>query len=446
MILLLLSVHIQWLPYMDYVLIKNGILAVEGDYRAADILICDNKIVDIGSQLTRPDLETPVIDAGGKYILPGGIDINRSFYHHFCYDQQRFLRLLKSQIISGTTFWLDALPIHELSTTPNSVQMESIAMPDYSFHCLVDAVFCQNPESFLPLILTHGISSLVFNWPLQESIPDARLEKVFEFAKENDLLIIFDLQFLHQYDNVDNDSASETAMDYHLRELKQLSAIVEKHRFRACFLNVHFVEELDILKKLHQECDIYAELELSVTLGGKGAFKSNVDIPIVRNVSFQPLDAHQLIKEVLENEWCLIGRADMSVFNEESLLNGVAYNRPDDYFNSKYFLSVLSSIPIDGTFLSPQQIVNIIAERPSRLFNIFPVKGNLKAGGDADLIIWDAGYERNLFVSFSRLGTVNQEFKLRGRTEFIFLHGKIVYNGEQILNEPHAGQYLCRLN
>ena len=72
------------------------------------------------------------------------------------------------------------------------------------------------------------------------------------------------------------------------------------------------------------------------------------------------------------------------------------------------------------------------------------MKGNLRAGGDADLIIWDANYERNLFVSFSQLGAVNQEYKLRGRTEFIFMKGKIVYNGEQILNDPLMAEYLCR--
>ena len=147
---------------------------------------------------------------------------------------------------------------------------------------------------------------------------------------------------------------------------------------------------------------------------------------------------------MLRNDWCLIGRADMNVFNEEVLLSGKGYNRPDDYFNSKYFLSVLSSIPIDGTFLSPHQIARIVAQRPAHLFNLYPVKGNLKAGGDADLIIWDADYERNLFVSFSQSGSINQEYKLRGRPEFIFMKGKIVYNGEQILNETLEAEYLCR--
>ena len=165
---------------------------------------------------------------------------------------------------------------------------------------------------------------------------------------------------------------------------------------------------------------------------------------MAQSTSFQPLDAHRIIKEALENRWCLIGRSDMNVFYEEGLLSGVAYNRPDDYFNSKYFLPVLSSIAIDDVFLSPHQIADIISERAARLFNIFPVKGNLKAGGDADLIIWDAGYERNLFVSFTKAGNGNQEYKLRGRTEFIFMNGKIVYNGEQILNQPHLAEFLCR--
>ena len=429
---------------MDYVLIKNGILALDGDHQAADILVCENKIVDIGTDLARPDLETPVIDAGGKYVLPGVIDINRSFYHHFCYDHQRLQRLLQSQIISGTTFWLDALPAKELSLTPDVLNMESLSMPDYAFHLLVDAGFCQDPESFLPLILARGVTSMVFRWPLQENIAEKQLSTVFEFACQHDLLLVFDLQFLHQYDSTDNYISSDTITGYHLSQLNLLAGLVRRYRFRACFLNVHFVEELAILKELRQSCDVYAELALSVTLGSKESFKSNYHIAAEQAPCFQPLVPHQLIKEVLDNEWCLIGRADMNVFNEEVLLSGKAYNRPDDYFNSKYFLSVLSSIPLGDSFLTPHQIAQIIAERPARLFNLFPVKGNLRAGGDADLIIWDANYERNLFVSFSQLGAVNQEYKLRGRTEFIFMKGKIVYNGEQILNDPLMAEYLCR--
>lgn len=429
---------------MDYVLIKNGILALEGDDQASDILICENKIIDIGPELARPDLETPVIDAGGNYVLPGVIDINRSFYHHYCYDHQRLLRLLQSQILSGTTFWLDTLPVKELAPSPTLLKVESISMPDYSFHLLVDSTFCQDPQSFLPQILSHGVTSLVFRWPLQENIAERQLGRAFEFARQHDLLIVFDLQFLHQYDSTDNYISSDTITNYHLSQLNLLAEMVRAYQFRACFLNVHFLEELAILKELRQDCEIYAELALSVTLGSKEAFKSKYHIAADQAPCFQPFEAHQLIKEVLRNDWCLIGRADMNVFNEEVLLSGKGYNRPDDYFNSKYFLSVLSSIPIDGTFLSPHQIARIVAQRPAHLFNLYPVKGNLKAGGDADLIIWDADYERNLFVSFSQSGSINQEYKLRGRPEFIFMKGKIVYNGEQILNETLEAEYLCR--
>ncbi len=429
---------------MDYVLIKNGILAQEGDDQASDILICENKIIDVGQALARPDLETPVIDAGGKYVLPGIIDINRSFYQHYCYDHQRLLRLLQSQIISGTTFWLDALAVKELSPSPEVLTMESISMPDFSFHLLVDGAFCQDPQSFLPLILSRGVTSLVFHWPLQESIAEKQLSRVFEFACQHDLLIVFDLQFLHQYDSTDNYISSDTITNYHLSQLNLLAEMVRTYQFRACFLNVHFMEELAILKELRQDSEIYAELALSVTLGSKEAFKSKYHITAGQTPCFQPFEAHQLIKEVLSHDWCLIGRADMNVFNEEVLSSGKGYNRPDDYFNSKYFLSVLSSIPVDGSFLLPHQIAQIIAQRPAHLFNLFPVKGNLKAGGDADLIIWDADYERNLFVSFSQSGSINQEYKLRGRAEFIFMKGKIVYNGEQILNETLEAEYLCR--
>lgn len=429
---------------MDYVLIKNGVLTNDGQDQISDILICDNKIIDVGPGLMRPDLETPVIDAGGKYLLPGVIDINRGFFHQYRYDHQRLMRLLQAQIISGTTFWLDALPIPELESAPVLMNVDSIAMPDYGFHLMVDGAFCRDPEAFFPMLISRGVSSLLFRWPPQEDIAEEKLVSVFEFVKEHGLLLVFELQFAHQFESGDNFTANDTVVGYHLSQLELLAGLVRKFSIEACFLNVHYVEELSILKTLRLDSNIYAELALSVTLGSREAFVNNFTAPTAGPRCIQPLTAQQVIQEVLDNPWCLVGRSGMNVFNEEVLIGGKAYNRPDDYFNSRYFLSVLSSIPLGDSFLLPHQMADVVARRPSKLFNLFPVKGNLKPGGDADLIIWDPLHERNLFVSYSHAGAVHTEYKLRGRAEFIFMNGRIVYNGEQILNDSQAGVYLCR--
>jgi dihydroorotase-like cyclic amidohydrolase len=428
---------------MDYVLIKNGILAGETLPVKSDILICNNKIIDIGSNIGRPCLDTPVIDAGGKYILPGIIDINRNFYNLFCFDQHHLARLLQSQIISGTTFWMDSITADEIEKAGFQLKAEGFSMPDYSFHLLADSAFCHNPDKFLPLILTRGVSSIMIHWPMQENISDQQLKRVFQFAASNGLLIVFDLQNVH-YESVSNKVFSDNIAEFHLDGLGMLARGIKESGCRACFLNVQFLEELQILKDLRADCDVYAELSLAVTLGSKESFIKYGCTDELSSATLNSIPADVLIAEVIANHWCLIGRSGISIFNEDVHPNAAAFNRPNDYFIFKYFLSVLSSIDSGAIAMKPFQMAQILASRPAGLFGLAPVKGSVKVGSDADIIIWDADYERNLYVSFSHQGASNMEYKLKGRTDFVFMKGKIIYNGEQILTDSLPGDYILR--
>lgn len=429
---------------MDYVLIKNGMLALEQGARLGDVLICENKIVDIGSALSRPDLETPVIDAAGKHVLPGIIDINRNFYQMYHFDTQRLLRLLQAQIISGTTFWMDAISFKELSTLAESIDIEAFPMPDYSFHLLIDEILSINPEAALPLIKRYGITSLLLRWPLEEHVPIDQLGKVFDFAVAHKMVLVFELQSAHQYNSGESFIHSSSMVDYHMEQMNLLVSMVSKLDTRLCFLNVNYREELSVLKKLRNTMDVYAELPLSVFLGNKDVQSINPITNSEHPLKIHPLSASQVLQEVLQHDWCLIGKSGINVFNENLLMDGKGYNRPDDYFIFKYFLSILSSIPINNSCLAPAQLNNLLADKPSRLFNVAPVKGVLQVGADADLIIWDEGYERNLFLSFYNENDILEEYRLKGRSDFVFMKGKIVYNGEQTLNYTLSGDYLPR--
>ncbi len=429
---------------MDYVLIKNGLITRNSKCTKGDILICENKIIDIGSDLSRPNLETPVIDAGGKYIMPGILDINRNFYHLFKYDHQQLERLLQSQIISGTTFWIDTVTMHEIQKAEMHLNAKGFSMPDYTFHILVDADLCNQLNKLPDFILRYGISSLMIHWPLVENISQPQINKLFAVAAEYDLLMVCDFQFSHHFEAGDNIDFSEEVAGYHIKSLKDLTNLIKQHNVKACFLNIQYAEELQILKELRETQNIYAELNFTVTLGTKEAFTQYEQEDTEYNLPLNSISANQVIKEVVTNEWCLIGRSGISVFNEELLPNIKAYNRPNDYFIFKYFLPILSSVMVNESRLNPTQMTQILSNRPAELFGLSPVKGALKIGADADLIIWDADYERNLYISISHPQQDADEYKLKGRTEFVFMKGRIIYNGEQILSDTVTGDYLFR--
>ncbi|GAF04616.1 hypothetical protein [Saccharicrinis fermentans] len=64
---------------MNYLVIKNGFVVKESAIVTEDILVGGNKILQMGQHIERPTSETPVIDASGKFVMPGAVDINRHF-------------------------------------------------------------------------------------------------------------------------------------------------------------------------------------------------------------------------------------------------------------------------------------------------------------------------------------------------------------------------------
>ncbi len=59
---------------MENILIKNGLMATDADTFKADLLISQGVIARIGSDLQHPDAS--IIDAGGCYVMPGGVDVH----------------------------------------------------------------------------------------------------------------------------------------------------------------------------------------------------------------------------------------------------------------------------------------------------------------------------------------------------------------------------------
>ena len=95
--------------------------------------------------------------------------------------------------------------------------------------------------------------------------------------------------------------------------------------------------------------------------------------------------------------------------------------------------------------LTIAELISIVSTRPSQLFGLYPQKGVLHIGSDADIVIWDPEFERNLYCNFpSPMGAPVESFKLRGRAEFVFIKGQMAYNGERYFTENIQGHFLYR--
>ena len=97
--------------------------------------------------------------------------------------------------------------------------------------------------------------------------------------------------------------------------------------------------------------------------------------------------------------------------------------------------------------LSMNQFVDLCCTQPAKLFGLFPRKGTIAVGADADLVVWDA--EKQLTLSASTHHT-NVDYNLYegteviGSPEVVLVRGQVVIEGDALVAAPGTGQFLRR--
>jgi dihydropyrimidinase len=92
-------------------------------------------------------------------------------------------------------------------------------------------------------------------------------------------------------------------------------------------------------------------------------------------------------------------------------------------------------------------MARVLAENPARMFGLHPRKGAIRAGADADLLIWDPSGEGAIHVADHRgmAGwTLYENFKTHGRPWMTLLRGEVLLDNGTLHQPPGFGQYLHR--
>jgi dihydropyrimidinase len=97
--------------------------------------------------------------------------------------------------------------------------------------------------------------------------------------------------------------------------------------------------------------------------------------------------------------------------------------------------------------LSPTRFVEVMSTNPAKIFGLYPQKGNLNPGSDADIVIWNPEKIVKYGVSVARHRTdynLYEGMELKGFPEKVFLRGKLIVDGDQWYGERGGGRFLKR--
>jgi dihydropyrimidinase len=461
------------------VLIKGGRIVTAVDDYIADILIMDGRIDAIGRSLAADDAE--VHDAGGMLVIPGGIDAHvhmETPMGNGIETCDSFESGTRSAAFGGTTTIIDFAqqfrgegPKQALDRRLAAAEPQCVV--DYGFHViLTDA----NPAALseLPDIINgDGVSSfkLYMAYPDVLMVDDADIYRTMRKVSDHGGMVN-----LHAENGVviqalieEALAAGNTSPKYHQLTRPQLMEGEATHR-------VIRIAELAEIPVYIVHLSAAEALQAVVEARDRGipAFaetcphylfldKSEYDRPgfdAARYVMTPPLrdEACQtaLWRGLRFDDLQLVSTDHCPFcFNENAygILKSKQPGRedfskiPNGAPGVEFRLPLLFDGGVNEGRINLNRFVQLTATAPAKMFGLFPRKGTIAVGSDADLVVFDPQQSHTLSASTHHSNVDYSLFEGRqvtGKVSKVFLRGTLIVDGERWLGQAGMGQYLSR--
>jgi dihydropyrimidinase len=464
-------------------LIKKGTLITASETFTGDILVEGEKISLIGKDLTHPNAE--VIDAEGKYVLPGGVD------PHVHLDLPMFNTVSsddhytggKAAAFGGTTTVIDFVPQDEGTLEENinrwHAKADAKASIDFSFHMNITR-FDQDVAKQIFTLPDLGITSLkvftAYNNRLRLS--DGEIFRVMRLARSAGLLTMVHAENGDVIDILVEEAlqAGNTAPIYHAKTRPAWGEVEASLRAAALaaqagdaplyLVHMNTAGEVDQLAYARQHglnimgetCPQYlffTEDDLRREDGAKWICSPPMRTERDNKRLWEGL-AEETIK-VLATDHCPFfydGSTPIEYEGGSVAIRGKELGRDDFSKIPNGLPGVGDRMPILWTQgvlsgrITPNQFVAMHCTNPAKIFGLYPQKGTLLPGSDADIAIWDPDKELRYGVNIAHHRTdynLYEGWQLKGFPVMVFLRGQILVDGERWLGKPGMGRYLNRL-
>jgi dihydropyrimidinase len=452
--------------------IRNGTLATAADVYEADLGILDGRIAAIGSNLTAGGRE---IDARGKLVLPGGVDA------HCHLDQPTtngsvfaddFLTGTRAAACGGTTTVIPFACQNRGDSMPAVVadyhaRAEGKAIVDYAFHLIVSDPTEQLISQDLPRLVQEGYTSFKIYMTYDDlKLNDRQVLELLDLARR-----LGAMPMIHA-ENADfigwlTDrllGAGHTQPRYHAESRPMLVEREATHRAISMseladvpILIVH-VSGREAVEQIHwaqgRGMQIYAETcpqYLVLTehdLGGHG-FEGAKCI-----CSPPPRDKvnQAVIWDGLASGLFSIVSSDHAPFRykdpQGKMLHGedTAFNWvPNGVPGIETRLPILFSEGVIKGRISLQRFVELTATNPAKLYGLYPRKGSLAIGADADIVVYDGQRRltiRNQMLHHNVDYTPYEGLEITGWPELVLSRGEIVVENGECTGKPGRGSFL----
>lgn len=451
--------------------IKNGILVTASDTFKADVRVQEGRITEIGESLDAGNSQT--IDATGLYVLPGGIDVHT----HFDLDvgiaraTDDFYTGTVAAACGGTTSIVDHIAFgpkgcslrHQVDVYHELAKERAVI--DYGFHGVIQRVD-EYVLSEMEDLIREGITSYKFYMTYDYKLSDSDVYALMERAKRLGVLLAVHAE----NDGVINYlrqkfvSEGKTSPQYHPlsrpdfceSESLERVALMAKNLGNVPLYIVHLSSALGMhaaesARREGQEflyletCPQYLLLDDSRYLEENNQGLKYVMSPPLRSKG----NGDVLWKGLANRTIQTVGTDHCPFFFEsDKQLGAHDFTRcPNGAPGVETRMPLLFSEGVNKGRISLNRFVEITATNPAKLFGLYPKKGTISIGCDADLVLFDPHKKVSLTKDILHEHvdyTAYEGFELKGYPVMTIARGEIIVRNNTFVGKKGRGQFIKR--
>lgn len=454
-----------------YKVIRGGTVVTASDTYLADVAIHNETIIAIGQDLELDGAE--VIDATGCYVFPGGIDPHTHLDMPFggTVTADDFESGTKAAAYGGTTSIIDFCLTSKGQSLQQAIatwheKAKGKAVIDYGFHLMVAEANEQVLHELEDVVRDEGITSLKVFMAYKNvfQADDETLFKTLIRAKELGALVQVHAENGDVIDYLTKNALTQGNTDPIYHALTRPPEAEGEATGRAAALAALADSQLYVV---HVSCadavariaearekgwNVYGEtcpqyLTLDVSYLEKPDFEGAKYVwsPPLREKWNQEVLWNALKSGILQT----IG-SDQCSFNfdgQKDLGKGDFTKIPNGGPIIEDRFSIVYSEGVHKGRISLNQFVDMTSTKVAKLFGLYPKKGTIAVGADADLVIFNPAGTRTISAATHHMKVDYNPFEgieVHGRVRDVFSRGSYVIKDEQFVGQPGAGQYVKR--
>src|SRR5450631_3707492 len=452
-------------------IITGGTVVTAADTCQADVAIENGRVVALGSSLPRENAKR-LIDAAGKYVFPGGIDVHTHLDMPFggTTSADDFETGTRAAAFGGTTTLIDFAIQYKGQSLRTAFdtwmqKASSKAVADYGFHCIItDLPDAQLDE--MNALAREGVTSfkLFMAYPGVFMLDDASIFKALRATAKNGGLVCMHAENGGAIDVIVQQALAEgkKAPKYHAltrpttAEAEAVSRAIALAEMAGAPVYIVHLSCNEALEKVREARDrglhVYAEtcpqyLYLSLDNFNAPGFEGAkyVFTPPLREKWHQEklwngLKADHL--QVVSTDHCPF------CFKEQKELGLNDFTKiPNGGPGVEHRMSLIYSGGVAGGRFSANRFVELVSTTPAKLFGLYPRKGTIAVGSDADLVIFDPNRKHTISAATHHMRVDYSMFEgiqVTGMPDAVLSRGRVVVEGDKFLGRADAGEFLKR--